>query len=151
MLSGRPPVRTSGSAILVFSLILLWCRNIFFSRLTIVRLFGRNLPAFSSQPWSFLQGLLLMNAGARPAKFKRWWQLWEQWDRWLQDQALTSLNACLGFVLSQPEIDRVIVGVDGLEQLRGIIASAEAPPVMPPPGLISEDLDLINPSRWGAY
>ena len=69
----------------------------------------------------FLQGLLLMDAATRPARFDRWQRLWDEWDRWLRDQALTPLQLCLGFVLSQPEIDRVVVGVDSLPQLQGIL------------------------------
>ena len=98
----------------------------------------------------FLQGLLLMDAATRPARFDRWQRLWDEWDRWLRDQALTPLQLCLGFVLSQPEIDRVVVGVDSLPQLQGILASTAAPFVAAPIGLISEDLDLVNPSRWSA-
>lgn len=98
----------------------------------------------------FLQGLLLMEATKRPATFNRWHPLWQQWHRWLEDQALTPLQACLNFTLSQPEIDRVVVGVDSLKQLQGILGSVEVPAVKPPAALMSEDLDLINPSRWKA-
>jgi hypothetical protein len=96
----------------------------------------------------FLQGLLLMEPMARPARFNRWQRLLGQWDEWLHDQALNPLQVCLSFVLSQPEIDRVVVGVDSLEQLQGILASVDAPPVVAPIDLMSEDLDLVNPSRW---
>ena len=96
----------------------------------------------------FLQGLLLMEATKRPAIFNHWQPLWQQWHRWLDDQALTPLQACLGFVCSQPEIDRVVVGVDSLSQLQEILASVEIPVTMPPVSLMSEDINLINPSRW---
>lgn len=96
----------------------------------------------------FLQGLLLMDAAKRPEVFNRWQPLWERWHRWLHEQALTPLQACLGFVSVQPGISRVIVGVDSLEQLQQILDNLEAKPVMPPPDLMSQDIDLINPSRW---
>jgi aryl-alcohol dehydrogenase-like predicted oxidoreductase len=96
----------------------------------------------------FLQGLLLMEAAKRPPTFNRWQPLWQQWHRWLDEQALTPLQACLGFALSQPEIDRVVVGVDSLRQLQGILVNVEAQTIMPPKTLVSEDLDLINPSHW---
>jgi hypothetical protein len=98
----------------------------------------------------FLQGLLLLNDANRPEKFKAWQPLWDQWHRWLQDEALTPLQACLGFVLSQPEIDRVVVGVDSLTQLHGILASVDDRTVIPPRVLMSDDPELINPSRWNA-
>ena len=96
----------------------------------------------------FLQGLLLMESANRPATFNRWGSLWKQWHRWLDDQGLTPLEACLAFTLAQPEIDRVVVGVDSLKQLQGILASVETPALEPPMTLVSEDLDLIDPSRW---
>ena len=64
---------------------------------------------------------------------------------------LTPLQPCLGFVLSQPEIDRVVVGVDSVPQLaRNPGECLQRPSVAAPPDLISEDLDLVNPSRWSA-
>lgn len=96
----------------------------------------------------FLQGLLLMKAANRLTTFNRWQPLWQQWHRWLDEQHLTPLQACLGFALSQPEIDRVVVGVDCLKQLQEILVNAEALIRMPPKTLMSEDLDLINPTHW---
>jgi aryl-alcohol dehydrogenase-like predicted oxidoreductase len=99
---------------------------------------------------TFLQGLLLMDAVDRPAKFNRWQPLWDEWHRWLGEQALTPLQACLGFAYSQFEIDRVVVGVDSLKQLQEILVGVKGPVVALPTALMSGDLDLINPSRWGA-
>lgn len=96
----------------------------------------------------FLQGLLLMKAANRPATFNRWRPLWQHWHCWLDGQALTPLQACLGFALAQPQVARVVVGVDSLMQLKGILANVETPLMEPPATLVSEDMDLINPSRW---
>lgn len=96
----------------------------------------------------FLQGLLLMNAASRPATFNRWQPLWQQWHAWLSEQELTPLQACLGFVLAQSQVDRVVVGVDSLMQLKGILANVGTRFVNPPAMLMSEDMNLINPSRW---
>ena len=99
----------------------------------------------------FLQGLLLMNAANRPVKFNLWQPLWEEWHRWLDDQALTPLQACLGFVMSQSEIDRVVIGVNSLEHLQEILSSTENLVATPPDLLKSNDLDLINPSCWSKF
>jgi len=96
----------------------------------------------------FLQGLLLMGAMQRPKKFDRWMPLWNDWSRWLEEQEVTPLQACLGFALSQQEIGRVVVGVDNKKQLQEILAAAELEVPLPPDFLQSDDLDLINPSRW---
>lgn len=97
---------------------------------------------------AFLQGLLLMNALDRPARFARWQPLWDAWSNWLRENSLTPLQACLGFALAQPEINRVVVGVDGLPQFEQILASAVMRDVVPPPSLTNSDPDLINPLSW---
>jgi hypothetical protein len=99
----------------------------------------------------FLQGLLLMDASKRPVQFDSWKPLWEGWDRWLDEQSLTPIQACVGFGFSQREVDGIVVGVDSLHQLQEILSSAKSPPVPPPDHLQSDDLDLINPSRWSRH
>ena len=97
---------------------------------------------------AFLQGLLLMDAAKRPAKFNRWQSLWDEWHFWLNSEGLTPLQACLGFVMSQPEIDRVLVGMDNIKQLHEIldVVKIQSRPV--PLSLITHDLNLLNPSNW---
>ncbi|TAK90631.1 MAG: aldo/keto reductase [Burkholderiaceae bacterium] len=96
----------------------------------------------------FLQGLLLMEATKRPAMFNRWQPLWDHWHRWLSEQALTPLQACLGFAMSQPEIDRVVVGIDSLKQLQEIMSAVETKIAPVPQSLVTEDVQLLNPSNW---
>jgi hypothetical protein len=99
----------------------------------------------------FLQGLLLMDATNRPEKFKRWQSLWDDWHHWLTGQGLNPLQACLSIAMSQNEINRVVVGVDSLEQLQEILSCAEHTITIIPEFLMSDDLDLINPSRWSSF
>ncbi len=96
----------------------------------------------------FLQGLLLMGATARSAKFDRWKPLWRRWHQWLADEQLTPVQACLGFALSHAKIHRVVVGVDSLPQFWEVLASAGVATPTPPDSLMSEELPLINPSSW---
>lgn len=97
----------------------------------------------------FLQGLLLMNANERPEKFAHWQPLWKKWDCWLNENNLTPVQACLGFALSYPEIDRVVFGVDNARHLKEILKTVEENIPKIPDYLMNEDIDLINPSRWG--
>lgn len=96
----------------------------------------------------FLQGLLLMNPSNRPSYFDRWQPLWTEWEQWLHTNNLTPLQACLNFVLSNPDIDRVVVGVDCISQLQQILAATTIQVVAPPDTLCCNDPDLINPARW---
>ena len=96
----------------------------------------------------FLQGLLLMSSKNRPDKFKRWEPLWNKWHAWLSEVDMSPLQACLGYVLSELEIDRGIVGVDSLEQLREILNATKNIEYEIPEFLHCTDIDLINPARW---
>ena len=96
----------------------------------------------------FLQGLLVMNRVTRPAAFDRWRPLWDTWHQWLGEQALTPLQACVGFALSRPEISRVIVGVDSVAHLREVLSAAEQSTAAAPDALSSSDPDLLNPANW---
>lgn len=97
---------------------------------------------------AFLQGLLLMNANQRPAWFSPWTELLERWVQWYTLQNVTPLQAALSFSVNQPAIERVVVGVDSVRQLREILSASSSILPMPPEDLCSEDLNLLEPSRW---
>lgn len=96
----------------------------------------------------FLQGLLLMSAVHRPAKFNLWSGIWDEWARWLEISGLTPVQACLRYVLSVQEVDRLVVGVDNLEHLQDILSAAAG--VLPdlPKWPIVPGVELINPNNW---
>lgn len=96
----------------------------------------------------FLQGLLLMPSYLRPERFNRWQPLWSRLQQWLSSVGLTPLRACLQHALTQPQIDRVIVGVDDISHLKEILRVADAKVPDVPPELHCGDLDLINPVCW---
>lgn len=97
---------------------------------------------------AFLQGLLLMPAAQRPAKFSPWANVWREWDKWLEQDGLTPLQACLRYVTNLPHIDRVVVGVDTAAQLQQIIKAADGklPSMLEFTDL--QDARLINPASW---
>ena len=94
----------------------------------------------------FLQGLLLMEKP--PSYFDPWSGALSEWSRWCETESLSPLQASLGFVMAQLGIERVIVGVDTPEHLEEILAIGDIRMASPPDTLMSDDLDLINPSRW---
>ena len=97
---------------------------------------------------TFLQGPLLIQQSKRPEKFKRWNPLWTVWHKWLEDSSLTAVQACLAYVMSAKEVDRVVVGVDSLTQLREILTSSHTHLGTLPDWDQLVDADLINPSCW---
>lgn len=96
----------------------------------------------------FLQGLLLMPKSDIPAKFTPWNTLWYQWHKWIAESGVSPLHACLAFPLSVPEIDRVVVGSDSLNQLAQILRAASSLSMGEFPDLECEDENLINPTMW---
>lgn len=96
----------------------------------------------------FLQGLLLVPPKSLPDRFKRWETLWNKWHGWLSEANISPLQACLGYVLSELEIDRVIIGVDSLDQLKEILDATKYIAAEIPEYLYCRDIDLINPARW---
>lgn len=95
----------------------------------------------------FLQGLLLTPRSRRPPWFDRWGPLLDRWIDWCASHEVTLPQAALAFVLSQPGIERLVIGVDSTAQLDEILAAMSVD-VAAPESLASGDLDLIEPSRW---
>lgn len=96
----------------------------------------------------FLQGLLLMQQDKRPSQFDRWSPLWSRWHEWLRDMNVTALQACIGYVASFPQVDRILVGVENKNQLLEIIDGIQKTAIEIPEEFESNDLDLINPANW---
>ena len=98
---------------------------------------------------AFLQGLLLLSDVRRPAWFDRWRQLLYRWQAYCREVQKSPLQVATGFALAQPGIECAIVGVDSRVQLEQVLASVSTQPVPILPGdLSSEDLELLEPSRW---
>lgn len=96
----------------------------------------------------FLQGLLLMAEPQRPGKFAQWQSLWAVWDSWLRRNNLSALEACLRFVLNVENVSKIVIGVDGVNQMQQILSlpSQRLPELPNFSGLCDER--LINPSVW---
>lgn len=97
---------------------------------------------------AFLQGLLLMPSEKIPVYFAPWASLIKQYHQWLNQQSLSPLQACLSYLNQHSDIDKIIVGVDDIWQMKQIIAAIDAPIADMPDFLQSVDEGLINPSRW---
>ncbi|HJU60869.1 MAG TPA: aldo/keto reductase [Candidatus Binatia bacterium] len=97
---------------------------------------------------SFLQGLLLMPARKRPDYFKKWASALDKWVDWCMGVGCSPLRAAVSFVLAQPGIEKVVVGVDSLTQLNEILQAAASPAPSPSTDLACQDVGLLEPFRW---
>jgi hypothetical protein len=90
-----------------------------------------------------------MEAASRPTNFDEWSHLWSSWENWLDNSNLSKLEGALQFVLSNPKITKIVVGVDSTVQLEEIIRATESGvTAVPPPELYSDCVRLINPANW---
>jgi aryl-alcohol dehydrogenase-like predicted oxidoreductase len=96
----------------------------------------------------FLQGLLLQQSHERSMSFSRWSSVFAQFDSWSSAQQLSPLAACIGHVLSYPEVSRVIIGVTSANELKQIIAASSGDHIRAPQSLQVTDVDLTQPMNW---
>ncbi len=97
----------------------------------------------------FLQGLLLAKRDGLPKKFIEWQKYFDAWNEWLECVGLTSLQACANFICSIQGVDKVIVGIENLLQLKSIASAFENPgEIIPPAHLCVKELKLIDPRLW---
>src|SRR5262249_644671 len=116
---------------------------------TLAKLKQRNIELHARS--AFLQGALLADPAALPDHFVLHRAPLAETGRIAGLQALSRLTLCLRFLLDRPELDRVLVGVTRVAELRQILAAAADPTPLPDlAALASDDLSLINPSLWPA-
>lgn len=97
----------------------------------------------------FLQGLLLMDKFSLPEKFNKWGSLFSKYYDFLEKTNSDPLSLNLSFPISFKNIDKFIIGVDSLKHLEQIVSSlSESRNISSYPEIISNDLNLINPSNW---
>lgn len=100
----------------------------------------------------FLQGLLLMDAHNLPEYFQPISRHLAKYMRFIEGRCLTKLEATLGFVRQQVDIDVALVGVTTHHELQEILAAWQSENAV---GVNMSDFALsdeafINPSKWPA-
>ena len=96
----------------------------------------------------FLQGLLLMPREQIPSKFSSWMAIWDAWHSWLESSQIGAVKACLDFINEFAYIDRIVVGVDSVEQFQQVLRASDASQKLSPPDVSSADELLVDPSKW---
>jgi aryl-alcohol dehydrogenase-like predicted oxidoreductase len=96
----------------------------------------------------FLQGLLLMERKQIPPQFELWSDLWDAWHDNLDRAGTSPAQACLGHVLSNPHVARVVVGVDSEAHLQDLIQASQHLPASFDTEMRVKDQRLLDPSTW---
>lgn len=69
----------------------------------------------------FLQGLLIKNNLRIPKKLLVLKKSLKLWKKWLEKNNISALNACLNFVLRNKNIDKIVIGLNNLQNLKQVI------------------------------
>jgi aryl-alcohol dehydrogenase-like predicted oxidoreductase len=101
---------------------------------------------------AFLQGLFFIDRNCLPSALVDLKGPLEELDRICYENEITMSHLALGYCLSKDYIDKVVIGVDSLEQLNMNIEAIKTPL----PKFILEEIDkitvsnpkLLNPTYW---
>ncbi len=98
----------------------------------------------------FLQGTLLVEPQALPARLAYARPAFTALADFLAAHGLDRLTACLGCGLARPELDALIMGVTGVDELGAIIAAAATLPAALPDfsRLAVTEETILHPGKW---
>ena len=98
---------------------------------------------------AFLQGLLMMPRGSWPDQFRPWRSLLDRWWVWCDESGFSPVCVALQHALHLAGVERVVVGVESVSQLRELIGMLECEAPEVPAEFRCHDEKLIDPSMWG--
>ena len=97
----------------------------------------------------FLQGLLFKNYKTFPKKFLKFKRIWKEYDNQFKKSGLNKFEACLGKIVSNKYIDKIIISFNSLNQLKEIEKLKKVNKNFFFPKLKkNQKCFLINPYRW---
>jgi len=97
----------------------------------------------------FLQGLLLLQKSKLDGFFvKNWPDLFANWFAFQNETGVRAETIALDFGLRQQWIDKIVVGVDTVDQLSQLLMIESLDRCAISPQISFEDEKLLNPSNW---
>ena len=108
----------------------------------------QNSNCNSSSDWCFVRKGLESRAGSCVIRNKKWRKFFRNWQKIVKNQKKSPLEICLKFVLSNPLIDKVVVGVDSAKQFKQIISKTGSISLKTISLDASKEINLINPAKW---
>ncbi len=97
----------------------------------------------------FLQGLLLQNQKDLPKKFKKFNKVWQEYDKKFFGSKSNKLETCLGEVVSNNYINKIVIGFNSFFQFKEIEKIKKNKKKFIFPNLNkNQKTFLINPYKW---
>ena len=94
-----------------------------------------------------LQGLLITNNKNILNKFRNK-KIFKKFNSWCEKKNITKLQCCINFILSQKNIDRIILGVINSNELKEILKNLKNFSKNYPKNIYSNNLKIIDPRKW---
>jgi aryl-alcohol dehydrogenase-like predicted oxidoreductase len=95
----------------------------------------------------FLQGTLLTRASNLPQAVEPWVDKYIAFEEWAASLQATPLEASLSFALSVPGVDRVLIGVSSVDELKHILLSRSVS-LSQGPEFGDPEISHIDPRLW---
>jgi aryl-alcohol dehydrogenase-like predicted oxidoreductase len=95
----------------------------------------------------FLKGVLLINPNDIPNNLMKWKKIFYNIDKWLQINNYLKPNFLLSYILSNDQIDEIVLGFDSIDQLDEILNLDIYDNFKNPP-IFTKDDNILNPSKW---
>ena len=97
----------------------------------------------------FLRGILLhQNPSVISKYFSNWDNFFLRWKKWLIENDIDPLSVCVNYIKNNYNIERAIVGIDSLDQLKSIYSAYVSNRNLYPKNFYSNDIYLIDPRKW---
>ena len=94
----------------------------------------------------FLQGILLTNT--IPKKLKKFSNKIEKYNNFLKLSKIKSLDFCINFILKFKSIDKIVIGVNNLNQLKEVLNYNNVKKHYLNNIFSTNNQKLINPKKW---
>lgn len=95
----------------------------------------------------FLQGLLIIDPLRLPKKFLKWKKNFLIFKKQMSSYEISNVSGCLNFVQNNKYIDKILIGVDDIGQLKEII-NIKSNKKIKFPNIFVRNKKLIDPSEW---
>jgi len=96
----------------------------------------------------FLQGVLLLKSSQLPNKLKKLKSIWNYWESWQKQNEIKALEACLSLIYKYPQIDGVVIGFNGVNQLTEILKFKNKNLKLKIPKLNIKNQNFVDPTKW---
>jgi len=96
----------------------------------------------------FLKGLLLKDIDKIDIKFLKWKKKFIFFEKWAKIKNFSKLEANIRFLKNFKEIDKIIVGINDVLELREIYSSLKKKKIKVPEYLNIKMGNILNPKKW---